>query len=439
MKKFTKLENGGVSAPKGFLATGVFCDIKRLGTGKGSEKGQKPDLGIILSVIPATAAGMFTSNKVAAAPVRLCVERIKNGVCQVIVANSGNANACTGRQGLADAYKMAEIAAKSLRVPKEHVLVASTGRIGIRLPMKNVISGIHNAVSQIYESSPDPTEFARAIMTSDTRLKQCAVEFKLCGKNVRIGAACKGAGMIHPKMVSPSRLLHATMLAFITTDASIDPVALQAALELAVEQSFNRITVDGDTSTNDTVIALANGLAENPEITADSLQDPNGQQFQSALNFVCLELAKMIVMDGEGASKFVTVKVSGAETDTDALAVARAVANSVLVKTSWNGGDPNWGRIIDAVGYSNATVDEQKIDIGYSIPNSRKVLWACKKGAPTKTSFQALCDVVANKKFTVQINLNLGNSSATMYSTDLSEEYVDFNKGTITDPANLGG
>ena len=226
------------------------------------------------------------------------------------------------------------------------------------------------------------------------------------------------------------------MRCFITTDAGIEARSLQAALEEAVANSFNRITVDGDMSTNDTVLVLANGLAENKKLRT---RNSDLKTFQSALNHLCLELAKMIVRDGEGVSRFVTVRVTGAKSFADADAAARAVANSALVKTSWHGGDPNWGRIIDALGYSAAKVVEDKVDIGYSAPGSQKILWSLKRGQPTTATFKQLCAAVAAPEFDLHINLNLGPSSALMYAADLTEAYVDFNKGDVSDPATLGG
>jgi glutamate N-acetyltransferase/amino-acid N-acetyltransferase len=226
------------------------------------------------------------------------------------------------------------------------------------------------------------------------------------------------------------------MLCFITTDAAVDAKALNAALKEAVAHSFNRITVDGDMSTNDTVLVLANGLAGNKKL---KLKDAQFKLFQSALSHVCLELAKMIVRDGEGVHRVVTVRVNGAKTLQDADAAARAVANSALVKTSWHGGDPNWGRIIDAIGYSPATVVEEKIDIGYGAADSKKILWGLRRGQPTHATFKQLCAAVAPKEFDLHINLNLGKSQAVMYAADLTEEYVDFNKGDVGDPTTLGG
>ncbi|MEI7730768.1 MAG: bifunctional glutamate N-acetyltransferase/amino-acid acetyltransferase ArgJ [Verrucomicrobiota bacterium] len=442
MSKGFKEISGAVTAPRGFLASGVFCDIKRLGTGKGSNKGKKRDLALIVSEVPATAAGMFTTNQVCAAPVKVCVEHLRGGTAQAIVVNSGNANACTGAQGLKDARLMAQIAANQFHLPVEQVLVASTGRIGVTMPMANVKQGIL-AAAQILGPQPEHAdEAAEAIMTSDTKPKQIAVEFKLGGKTVRIGGMCKGAGMIQPGM-SPtgarpaSQPLHATMLCFVTTDAAIEGKALKAALQEAVSHSFNRITVDGDMSTNDTVVVLANGLAENPVLKAGNSKDL--AIFQAALNHVCLELAKKIVRDGEGVTRFITVRVNGAKSFTDADAAARAVANSALVKTSWFGGDPNWGRIIDALGYSAAKVVENKVDIAYSAPGTRKLIYSLKRGQPTSTPFKTLCAAVAGREFELHIQLNLGSASAVMYTCDLTEEYVDFNKGDVSNPSALGG
>ena len=490
MKRTFKEISGSIIAPRGFLASGVFCDIKRLGTGKGSDKGRKRDLALIVSEVPATVAGMFTTNQVCAAPVKVCVERVKQGTAQAIVVNSGNANACTGKQGLRDAREMTRIAAfavaanmssrpsssrkdrprsdeRSYGLPAERVLVASTGRIGVTLPMANVKRGISEAARLLGNSSQHAAHAVEAIMTSDTRPKQIAVEFKLGEKTVRMGGICKGAGMIQPGMSAtgarPAALsqggLHATMLCFITTDVAVEARVLQAALQEAVAQSFNRITVDGDMSTNDTVLVLANGLAGNRRLVGrassragSSVASPHRDlaTFQAALNHVCLELAKMIVRDGEGVHRVVTVRVNGAKTVADADAAARAVANSPLVKTSWHGGDPNWGRIIDALGYSPAKIVEEKVDIGYSAvaaPASAKsasarqgkILWSLKRGQPTSATFKELCAAVAPKEFDLHIHLNLGAAGAVIYAADLTEAYVDFNKGDVGDPGSLGG
>ncbi|HVV00252.1 MAG TPA: bifunctional glutamate N-acetyltransferase/amino-acid acetyltransferase ArgJ [Verrucomicrobiae bacterium] len=432
---------GSIVAPGGFKTSGVFCDIKRLGTGKGSNKGQKRDLALIFSETPAAVAGMFTTNQVCAAPVKLCAQRVTRGTAHVVVVNSGNANACTGEQGMADALDTAQFCEMSLNLPRGSALVGSTGRIGVPLPMDNIRAGIIEAAALLGSSTAHSDAAAEAIMTSDTRPKQIAVEFKLGNRAVRIGGICKGAGMIQPGMSAtgkrPAAGLHATMLAFLTTDCAIDSRILQAALEQAVAESFNRITVDGDMSTNDTVLVLANGMAKNAPIKKAA--GAAFETFLAAMKRVCLELAKMIVRDGEGVTRFVTVRVQGARNAADADAAARAVANSALVKTSWHGGDPNWGRVIDALGYSAAKVVEEKVDLGYSAPGSKKILWSLRRGQPTAAGFKDLCRAVAAREFDLHVNLNLGKAGALMYAADLTEEYVDFNKGDVADPSSLGG
>lgn len=447
MQSKFKPVDGAVVAPQGFLAGGVFCDIKRLGTGKGSDKGRKRDLCLLVSETPAAVAGLFTTNQVCAAPVKVCVSRVAKGVAQAVVVNSGNANACTGRQGMKDALAMTALAEQTLGLSTGRVLVGSTGRIGVHLPMPQVAAGIAAAAEVLGSTAEHASHAAEAILTSDSRPKTLAIEFKLGGRMVRIGGMCKGAGMIQPGMsptgarpaAAPSGAapgLHATMLCFLTTDCDIAAKPLQAALNEAVASSFNRITVDGDMSTNDTVLALANGMAGNPAIRKASGRDY--EIFQAALSHVCLALAKMIVSDGEGVHRVVIVRVEGAKSFADADAAARAVANSALVKTSWHGGDPNWGRIIDALGYSPATIVEDRVDIGYVTPGSRNVLWSLRRGQPTRTSFADLWKAVQADTFELRIRLNLGKSSAVMYAADLTEAYVDFNKGTIADPSQAG-
>ena len=305
--------------------------------------------------------------------------------------------------------------------------------------MPNIRKGIGQIVKELDDSPIASLHAAQAIMTSDTQPKEIAIEFKLGGQTVRLGGIAKGAGMIQPGM-SPtgarpaSMPLHATMLSYLTTDAKIPATTLRRCLREAVASSFNCITVDGDMSTNDTVLILANGLAGNGKLSTRDLKT-----FQAALNHVCLELAKMIVRDGEGISRVITVQVKGAKTQKDADAAARAVGNSALVKTSWNGGDPNWGRIIDALGYSSAKVIEQKVDIAYSAPGAKKLIYSLKKGRPTRTSFKTLCKTVEPAEFDLHINLNLGRAKAILYAADLTEQYVEYNKGDITDPSSLGG
>ena len=438
MKSFHSID-GSITAPQGFLAAGLFCDVKSLGTGKGSNKGQKRDLALIVSEVSAKAAGMFTTNQICAAPVKICVKHIADGKAQAVVINSGNANACTGPRGLKNAKEMSTLLAEELLLQPEDVLVGSTGRIGLELPMPNIRKGIRQIVKELDDSPTAAHHAAEAILTSDTQLKEIAIEFKLGGQTVRLGGIAKGAGMIQPGMsptgARPSSMpLHATMLSYLTTDAKIPATTLRRCLREAVAGSFNCITVDGDMSTNDTVLILANGLAGNGIF---SVKDT--KIFQTALNHVCLELAKMIVRDGEGITRMVTVRVKGAKTHADADAASRAVGNSALVKTSWNGGDPNWGRIIDAIGYSPAKVIEEKVDIAYSAPGAKKLVYSLKKGRPTRTSFESLCKAVEPAEFDLHINLNLGRAKAVLYAADLSEKYVDYNKGDISDPSSLGG
>jgi len=438
LKSFHSID-GSITAPQGFLAAGLFCDVKSLGTGKGSNKGQKRDLALIVSEVSAKAAGMFTTNQICAAPVKICVKHIADGKAQAVVINSGNANACTGPRGLKNAKEMSTLLAEELLLQPEDVLVGSTGRIGLELPMPNIRKGIRQIVKELDDSPTAAHHAAEAILTSDTQLKEIAIEFKLGGQTVRLGGIAKGAGMIQPGMsptgARPSSMpLHATMLSYLTTDAKIPATTLRRCLREAVAGSFNCITVDGDMSTNDTVLILANGLAGNGKF---SVKDT--KIFQTALNHVCLELAKMIVRDGEGITRMVTVRVKGAKTHADADAASRAVGNSALVKTSWNGGDPNWGRIIDAIGYSPAKVIEEKVDIAYSAPGAKKLVYSLKKGRPTRTSFESLCKAVEPAEFDLHINLNLGRAKAVLYAADLSEKYVDYNKGDISDPSSLGG
>ena len=440
MTKFKKIR-GSITAPLGFQAAARFCNVKKLGTGKGSNKGKKRDLALIVSDVPAKAAGMFTTNQICAAPVKLCIKHLRNNTAQAVIINSGNANACTGPQGLADALEMAALTSQALELANTDVLVGSTGRIGVHLPMPNLRKGITAIAAQLKPTQAAATEAAEAILTSDTQTKQIAVEFRLGGRTVRLGGIAKGAGMIQPGMsptgarpASSSQGLHATMLACLTTDAKVNAANLKKCLREAVAQSFNCITVDGDMSTNDTVLILANGLAGNGNLNASDMKI-----FQAALNHVCLELAKMIVRDGEGISRVVTVRVTGAKSFAEADAAARAVGNSALVKTSWSGGDPNWGRIIDALGYSPARVIEEKVDIAYSASGSRKKIFSLRQGRPTETAFRSLCKAVEPGEFDLHINLNLGKATGVLHAADLTEEYVDFNKGDIKGPASLGG
>ena len=320
---------------------------------------------------------------------------------------------------------MTQLAAKALSINESDVLVCSTGRIGMAMPMKNVERGIRACAPRIARSTANARQVAEAIMTTDMCRKEIAVEFEIGKSTARIGGICKGAGMIQPGM--------ATMLSFITTDAAIESAALRRALKIAVGQSFNRITVDGDMSTNDSVIVLANGLAGN------SKSEIQNSEFQGALNFVCLQLAKMIVRDWEGTSRFVTLPLRGARNDRDGQSAARAIANSSLVRASWNGGDPNWGRILCALGYSTADVDETIVDVGYARPGSHKILFAFRRGRPTNVALKTLAKITSAPEFDLYVDLHHGRGEFVLYAADLTENYVAFNKGDVNDSTTLGG
>lgn len=395
--------DGGVTAPRGFRAAAVRCGIK-----EGVH--EKSDLGLIISDYPAVAAATFTSNKIKAAPVRVSAAHLRAADTRAIVANSGNANACTGSTGIQNAKKMAQAVAHQLGFKDRQVLVCSTGRIGRHLPIEKIEGAMPELVAGL--SANGSEDAAKAIMTSDTFHKEIAVELPLHGKSVRIGGIAKGAGMINPDM--------ATMLCFITTDAAISKRDLQKITSDSVEQSFNCITIDGDMSTNDTAICLANGQAGTAPIEQD--MEEYGR-FSDGLNFVTRQLARMIVEDGEGVTKFVEVHVKGASTYQDARKAAQAVANSTLVKCAWFGEDPNWGRVMDAVGYSSAKVREEMIDIFFN------GAIAVQHGMASSTPQETLTEVLRNKKFTVTIDLHLGSAEYKVFTTDLTPEYVKFNMG----------
>ena len=395
---------GGVTAAAGYFAWATHCGISPTGSSR------KPDLAVIHSYRAAVAAATFTTNQVKAAPVRVSTMHLRSASVRAIVLNSGNANACTGLAGIQAAQRMARSTAVALGLKEEQVLVCSTGRIGVPLPVEKIERAMPRMVRRSGRSGS--ARAARAIMTSDTRPKEAAVQFSVRGRPVTIGGIAKGAGMIDPNM--------ATMLCALTTDANIGKRHLQRALSEAVEQSFNRITVDGDMSTNDTVILLANGPRDAPLLrpaTADF------GRFQAALTHLCGQFARMIVLDGERVTKFVEVRVTGAATRIDARRAADAVANSMLVKCAWYGSDPNWGRILDAVGYSGARVREERVDIFYNGVS------AARGGVATRTPLAKLKEAVSAAQFTVHINLHLGLAEHTIFTTDLTPAYVRFNMG----------
>lgn len=395
---------GGVTAPGGFVAGAVHCGIK-----PGAAEG-RADLAMILSTAPAAGAATFTTNRVKAAPVRVSAAYLKSSDIRGIVANSGNANACTGVKGVEDAKRMARAAAGAFGLKERQVLVCSTGRIGVPLPIEKIEAGIPELSGRMQKDGS--LKAAHAIMTSDTFAKEVAVTFLTGERRITIGGIAKGAGMIDPNM--------ATMLCFLTTDAPVPKPVLQHALKQSVRQSFNRITVDGDMSTNDTVILLANGLAGGPPVKSGGRLR---ELFQRALDHVTRRLAWMIVEDGEGVSKFVEVIVKGAASADDARRAAEAVANSTLVKCAWFGGDPNWGRLIDAVGYCGARVREEMVDIFYNGVS------AVQHGMASATPFSKLLDVVRKERFTITIDLNIGSGEYSVYTTDLTTRYVELNMG----------
>lgn len=382
----------------GFVAGAVAAGIKKDG---------KKDLGIICSETPACAAGVFTTNKVQAAPVLLDKERIKSGRCQAIVANSGNANACTGKRGMEDAKAVSLAAATALGIPEELLLVASTGVIGLHLDVDSIKAAIPGLAG--YLNAAGLNDVAEAIMTTDTFPKAVSKQGHVGDKIFTIAAVAKGAGMIHPDM--------ATMLCFVCTDIVAEPDLLERALKDAVGKSFNSITVDGDTSTNDTVLLLANGLS------GLHLEEASiATAFQSALDEVLLTLALQIVKDGEGATKEVSVCIEGASDEGDARRVAYTVANSPLVKTALFGEDANWGRIMAAIGRAGALVNSETIDISFDDVCVVKDGQGCGEKAEGDAAA-----VLKNDRFTITVNLKMGSGTATVHTCDLSTDYVRIN------------
>lgn len=389
----------GVTYPQGFTAAGVRAGIKKSGN---------LDVAVIYTEKKAAVAGVFTKNQVAAAPIHVSKIVAGTGTAHAIVANAGCANACTGEQGLRDAERMAEIAAQELNCKSDDVIVASTGVIGVNIPMDKMEAGIKNAVKNL--SREGSVNAGNAIITTDTYSKCCATEVEIGGKQIRFGAIAKGSGMIQPDM--------ATMLCFITTDADIEQKLLQEALSEIVEVSFNMISVDGDMSTNDMVTVLANGAAGNSKISA---KDDDYKKFYATLEKICRELSKKIAADGEGATKFLTINVNGAENFADAKQVGMSVAKSPLVKTAFFGEDPNWGRVICAVGYSNVKINPGSTVVKFGgIP-----VYA--HGVGAKYNDSELKKIMAAHDIVIDIDLGIGESSATVWSCDFSYEYVKIN------------
>ncbi|HHV98231.1 MAG TPA: bifunctional glutamate N-acetyltransferase/amino-acid acetyltransferase ArgJ [Clostridiaceae bacterium] len=393
------IEGGGVTYPEGFFATGVACGIKQNG---------KKDLAIVCSEDSAAVAGVFTTNAVKGHSLQVTMEHIKNGYASAVIINSGNANACVGEEGYKNAKEMARYASELLECSPEEILIGSTGVIGVPLNMEAVLTGIDEAVSGM---EPDGGHDAvEAIMTTDTIPKEIAVEFEIQGVKVVIGGMAKGSGMIHPNM--------ATMIGIITTDVNISRKLLEKALKDVVKRTFNRISVDGDTSVCDMVLALANGLADNPGIVAE---DKDYDEFKKALEFVCTYLARLIAKDGEGATKLIEIIAEGASSEDDAYKVVSAVAKSPLVKTAIFGEDANWGRIITAVGYSGANIDPQKIDINIGD------IAVCRNGAAVPFDEEEASKTLARDEIKIYIKLNNGEFSDRMWTCDFSYDYVKIN------------
>ncbi|MBD1372529.1 bifunctional glutamate N-acetyltransferase/amino-acid acetyltransferase ArgJ [Hazenella sp. IB182357] len=398
--QFQVIKDARIDAPKGFYATGVHCGIKR----------KRKDLGMITCTVPAQAAAVYTTNAFRAAPLKVTEESMeKEGILQAVLVNSGNANACTGKKGLADAYQMRADMATQLRVPDHYVGVCSTGIIGESLPMDRIQSGIHELGLQ-HKQKTKNEDFAEAILTTDTLVKKVQVELSIDDQHIKISGVAKGSGMINPNM--------ATMLGFITSDIKIESVVLQSLLWKATEETFNMITVDGDSSTNDTVIAMASGLANNTSLTP---QHKDWHLFVDAFTYVCRELAKKIARDGEGASRLIVATVRNAHSLLMARQISKAIISSNLVKTAIFGADANWGRIMCAIGYGDKNVvpDRVEIKIG-DIP-------LVKEGQPLPFIKKQVAHLLTQETIPIDVDLHLGKEQATAWGCDLTYEYIKIN------------
>lgn len=393
------LENGSVTSPRGFTAAAVAAEIKYTG---------RTDLAVVYSKVPAQAAAVYTLNRFKAAPLQVTEQNISNGIAQAIVVNSGIANAGMGAEGMRLAREMSDCAAEALNIAKDDVIIASTGVIGMPLPMDKVKNGIQKVSKALYADGGH--DAAKAIMTTDTVCKELAVQLRIDGKVVTIGAMAKGSGMIHPNM--------ATMLGFITTDVNIDNKALQAAFKANIDDSFNMVSVDGDTSTNDMVAILANGQAGNTLLTEES---PDFPAFKEALREICIAMAQKIAGDGEGATKLVECTVTGAATKEDARLAAKAIIASSLVKTAIYGNDANWGRIACAAGYSGAQFDPDKVNIFIGD------VQVAQNGMGLEFDEAKATETLKQKKVNILVKFNIGNEEATAWGCDLTYDYVSIN------------
>ncbi|MDR0759212.1 MAG: bifunctional glutamate N-acetyltransferase/amino-acid acetyltransferase ArgJ [Treponema sp.] len=403
---------GGVCAPKGFRAGGIRCGIKA--------SSSKRDLALILADTPCTAAAVFTTNRVKAASVLVSREHLAQGICRAVIANSGNANACTGSEGLAAARRMAALAGRVFAFPAEQVAVASTGVIGVPLPIAAIEGGMDDLAASLTADASGHEAALEAIMTTDTRKKGGALETEIGGAAVRFGGMVKGSGMIHPNM--------ATMLGFITTDAAISRELLDRALRRSVARSFNRLTVDGDTSTNDMVLVMASGAAGNPPIEKEGA---GYEAFVEALETLCVKLTRAMARDGEGASRLLTVTVRGAVDEAAAEALAKSVASSSLVKTACFGADANWGRVLCALGYAGVSFDPEKVAVRFA--SAAGDILVCRKGAPVPFSEEKARKILLEEEIEIRIDLETssgglgGPGEAVVWGCDLTYDYVKIN------------
>ena len=394
---------GGVCAAKGFTANGIHCGIRK--------NHSKKDLSLIFSAVPASAAAVYTTNLVKGAPLTVTKHHLQNGVAQAVICNSGNANTCNAN-GIEIAEGMSALAAKQLGIPAEDVIVASTGVIGLPLSLEPIAAGMAELAAGLSETGSAMA--AEGIMTTDTLKKESAVEFILGGKICHLGGIAKGSGMIHPNM--------ATMLVFLTTDAAISPAMLKKALSGDIASTFNMVSIDGDTSTNDMVTVLANGLAGNPEITSEG---EDFQTFMKALNSVTVDLCRKIAGDGEGATKLLECVVTGAADVTTARTVAKSVICSSLLKAAMFGADANWGRVLCAIGYSGAAVDVSKVDVSFQ--SAAGTIEVCKNGAGVEFDEDQAKKILLEKEIGILVGLNSGTESASAWGCDLTYDYVKIN------------
>ena len=398
-----KLINGGVCAAEGFSANGIHCGIRKNKT--------KRDLSLIFSSVPASAAAVYTTNLVKGAPLTVTKHHIADGFAQAVICNSGNANTCNA-DGIEIAEKMSEICAASLSIKPEDVVVASTGVIGQPLDIAPIADGMASLASGLSKNGGELA--AEGIMTTDTVKKEVAVEFELGGKVCKMGGIAKGSGMIHPNM--------ATMLVFITTDAAISPALLQKALSSDIKNTFNMVSIDGDTSTNDMVCVLANGMAKNPEINEEN---EDFEKFMAALNTITVHLCRMIAADGEGATKLLECSVSGAKDEETAKTVAKSVICSSLLKAAMFGADANWGRVLCAIGYSGADVDVMRVDVSFK--SAKGEILVCRDGAGVPFSEEIAKEILLENEIEIIVSVGDGEGSATAWGCDLTYDYVKIN------------